>query len=382
MSMLAEKRRKTKYSLNPRGNQWAQDSNKFGQKILERMGWKHGKGLGAKENGITEHVKVSYKNDSKGMGYKGNDEQWTEHEDKFAALLSSLTGETESKPVAVSSLEKKSQSSKARVHYMKYTRDKGLLKRHTLVHIRRPQVLKTNGVYTLVNETFVENDNTRNVTNKRKEWHVTRNADPKNLITNSSHTVTNSSKSFSLPLFCKDCRQDIDICFKMSETEIPRCMEAPDMNDPTGCGGFCQINTHFCQTLDTKRKVYQCLPLKNILWCPEGFFSCGNMCISERKRCNGLIDCSNKADEEKCACDLETHFHCGNQTSCLELSKKCDKQVDCWDQSDEKGCDQYYSACQENELPCSNGLCIEQQLFCDGQSDCEDGSDEPEGCQT
>ncbi|CAH1977784.1 unnamed protein product [Acanthoscelides obtectus] len=260
--------------------------------------------------------------------------------------------------------------------------DKGLLKRHTLVHIRRPQVLKTNGVYTLVNETFVENDNTRNVTNKRKEWHVTRNADPKNLITNSSHTVTNSSKSFSLPLFCKDCRQDIDICFKMSETEIPRCMEAPDMNDPTGCGGFCQINTHFCQTLDTKRKVYQCLPLKNILWCPEGFFSCGNMCISERKRCNGLIDCSNKADEEKCACDLETHFHCGNQTSCLELSKKCDKQVDCWDQSDEKGCDQYYSACQENELPCSNGLCIEQQLFCDGQSDCEDGSDEPEGCQT
>ncbi|CAH1977783.1 unnamed protein product [Acanthoscelides obtectus] len=126
MSMLAEKRRKTKYSLNPRGNQWAQDSNKFGQKILERMGWKHGKGLGAKENGITEHVKVSYKNDSKGMGYKGNDEQWTEHEDKFAALLSSLTGETESKPVAVSSLEKKSQSSKARVHYMKYTRGKDL----------------------------------------------------------------------------------------------------------------------------------------------------------------------------------------------------------------------------------------------------------------
>lgn len=30
------------------------------------MGWQHGKGLGAKENGVTEHVKVSYKNDSKG----------------------------------------------------------------------------------------------------------------------------------------------------------------------------------------------------------------------------------------------------------------------------------------------------------------------------
>lgn len=30
------------------------------------MGWQQGKGLGAKESGITEHVKVSYKNDTQG----------------------------------------------------------------------------------------------------------------------------------------------------------------------------------------------------------------------------------------------------------------------------------------------------------------------------
>lgn len=42
------------------------DSNKFGQKLLEKMGWSQGKGLGAQENGITEHVKLAYKNDSKG----------------------------------------------------------------------------------------------------------------------------------------------------------------------------------------------------------------------------------------------------------------------------------------------------------------------------
>lgn len=42
------------------------DSNKFGQKMLEKMGWSQGKGLGPKENGMIEHVKVSYKNDSKG----------------------------------------------------------------------------------------------------------------------------------------------------------------------------------------------------------------------------------------------------------------------------------------------------------------------------
>lgn len=125
MAMLAERKRKQKWSLNPRGNDWVQDSNKFGQKMLEKMGWQHGKGLGAKEDGITEHVKVSYKNDSKGMGYKESNDQWTEHETNFSALLESLTGEKPDE-IKLNSLEKKSQSSRARVHYHKFTRGKDL----------------------------------------------------------------------------------------------------------------------------------------------------------------------------------------------------------------------------------------------------------------
>jgi Pin2-interacting protein X1 len=66
MSMLAERKVKQKLSLNPRGKAWSEDSNKFGQKMLEKMGWSRGKGLGAKEDGIREHVKPAYKNDSKG----------------------------------------------------------------------------------------------------------------------------------------------------------------------------------------------------------------------------------------------------------------------------------------------------------------------------
>lgn len=31
------------------------------------MGWAPGKGLGAKEDGRVEHIKVAYKNDSQGM---------------------------------------------------------------------------------------------------------------------------------------------------------------------------------------------------------------------------------------------------------------------------------------------------------------------------
>lgn len=83
--MLAERKRKQRFSLNPRGKAWSEgkgfvvlfwgyvyvfvtaDSNKFGQKMLEKMGWSKGKGLGAKEDGITEHIRVSYKHDSKGL---------------------------------------------------------------------------------------------------------------------------------------------------------------------------------------------------------------------------------------------------------------------------------------------------------------------------
>ncbi|KAI1289976.1 PIN2/TERF1-interacting telomerase inhibitor 1 [Halotydeus destructor] len=71
--MLAEPKRKAAWTLNPRGSLWAKDCNKFGQKLLEKMGWTEGKGLGANEDGTTEHIKTKYKVDSKGLGYKEED---------------------------------------------------------------------------------------------------------------------------------------------------------------------------------------------------------------------------------------------------------------------------------------------------------------------
>lgn len=56
--MLAERRNKAKYSTDPNGNLWAKDSDKFGQKMLERMGWSEGSGLGKNGDGITAPIKV------------------------------------------------------------------------------------------------------------------------------------------------------------------------------------------------------------------------------------------------------------------------------------------------------------------------------------
>ncbi|XP_067654729.1 PIN2/TERF1-interacting telomerase inhibitor 1-like [Haliotis asinina] len=136
MAMLAEPRRKQKISINPQGTNWSNDDSKFGQKMLERMGWSKGKGLGAKEDGQVEHVKISFKNDQKGIGSNKNQtDNWIAHQDDFNSLLETLNedhggGEVDS-PIAhqVASLEKKSQSSRSRVHYSKFTKGKDLSSR-------------------------------------------------------------------------------------------------------------------------------------------------------------------------------------------------------------------------------------------------------------
>ncbi|KAL1122249.1 hypothetical protein AAG570_003654 [Ranatra chinensis] len=132
MAMLAERKQKVKYSINPRGNDWAKDSNKFGQKILEKMGWSPGKGLGASEQGMTDVLRVTYKNDTKGFGCKDK-EEWLKQQEEFRCLLAKLSGSEEAgihnqlKPIEKSqSLEKRSQESRTRVHYRKFTRGKDL----------------------------------------------------------------------------------------------------------------------------------------------------------------------------------------------------------------------------------------------------------------
>lgn len=40
---ICSARRKQKWSVDPRNSTWSNDDSKFGQKMLERMGWSKGK---------------------------------------------------------------------------------------------------------------------------------------------------------------------------------------------------------------------------------------------------------------------------------------------------------------------------------------------------
>lgn len=146
-----------------RVSQFLSDSDRFGTKMLEKMGWSKGKGLGANLDGSLNFIKVAHKDNQKGMGFKDRDDQWTQHEDNFNALLKSFetggssgvvgsdgkdeaddsAGESspgrigfgfksaEPKPTKESvfsgvSLEEQSKKSRSRVHYKKFTRGKDM----------------------------------------------------------------------------------------------------------------------------------------------------------------------------------------------------------------------------------------------------------------
>nr|XP_057912724.1 PIN2/TERF1-interacting telomerase inhibitor 1 [Doryrhamphus excisus] len=138
MSMLAEPRRKQKWSVDPRNTAWSNDDSRFGQKMLERMGWSKGKGLGKGEQGEVDHIKVKIKNDCHGLGASASQEDnWIAHQDDFNDLLAQLNNchgqsnstETLPKEHKGFSLEEKSKTSKKRVHYMKFAKGKDLSSR-------------------------------------------------------------------------------------------------------------------------------------------------------------------------------------------------------------------------------------------------------------
>ncbi|KAI9552997.1 hypothetical protein GHT06_020884 [Daphnia sinensis] len=130
MAMLAEPKRKTKWILNPRGKLWCNDDSKIGQKLLEKMGWSKGKGLGRDEQGDLEPIRLKYKNDSEGVGFEVKNDQWIAHSEEFNSILDALNGSNspldETDTTSTQSLESRSKNTKSRVHYHKFTRGKDL----------------------------------------------------------------------------------------------------------------------------------------------------------------------------------------------------------------------------------------------------------------
>jgi len=132
MGLLAERRSKSRWGDDPRGKKWSDDKNKKSVKMMEKMGWTFGNGIGANEDGRKEHVKIRLKQDNRGVGCSLKyDRQWVAHQDTFSDILADLNATTDAPAervladtVKVSSLA--DTGSKAGHRYGKFTKAKDL----------------------------------------------------------------------------------------------------------------------------------------------------------------------------------------------------------------------------------------------------------------
>ncbi|XP_001867382.2 PIN2/TERF1-interacting telomerase inhibitor 1 isoform X1 [Culex quinquefasciatus] len=134
-SMKQRQKKLCQVKMKARANPVYNDSTNFGVRMLEKLGWSEGKGLGKREDGMSAPILPKLKQDSEGFGYAGEkDDHWTQHDQDFNQLLKSLNGgeddaaqgEDEVDLAKMKSLEEKSKNSRARVHYKKFTRGKDL----------------------------------------------------------------------------------------------------------------------------------------------------------------------------------------------------------------------------------------------------------------
>ncbi|XP_054719657.1 PIN2/TERF1-interacting telomerase inhibitor 1-like [Uloborus diversus] len=131
MGYCAEINSHGKYALNPRGNLWLNDKDKFGERLMKKMGWSEGKGLGKSENGIKENIKVRLKNNNSGVGWKNKCTNVRNSD--YDVVLNDLwqnyaPGKEHYSDSTLSdgSLEDRSQKFRNRLHYRKFVLGKDI----------------------------------------------------------------------------------------------------------------------------------------------------------------------------------------------------------------------------------------------------------------
>jgi Pin2-interacting protein X1 len=92
---LAGPRQKQRIGDDPRNLKWKKDQEAVGFKMLSKMGWSEGKGLGAEESGMQDYIKVKVKDNNYGIGADARtSDNWLENAFAFDSLLQDLKNDT------------------------------------------------------------------------------------------------------------------------------------------------------------------------------------------------------------------------------------------------------------------------------------------------
>eukprot|EP00051_Salpingoeca_urceolata_P028010 m.484467 g.484467 ORF g.484467 m.484467 type:complete len:401 (+) comp23358_c0_seq1:211-1413(+) len=115
--------RKQKWSADPRNETWARDTDKFGFRMLERMGWSEGQGLGANCQGTSAHVKTTLKSNKLGLGAdKRVDYEWLAVQDAYDNVLADLNDDLAAGDDTKEKVERPKPARQGRASRMFYSR--------------------------------------------------------------------------------------------------------------------------------------------------------------------------------------------------------------------------------------------------------------------
>ncbi|KAG5979672.1 hypothetical protein E4U55_004906 [Claviceps digitariae] len=103
MGLLAENKSRSRINKDPNNTKWTRDTTTFGQKILRAQGWQPGQYLGVQDAAHSElytaanasYIRVTLKDDMKGLGFNKAKEDQVTGLDVFSDLLSRLNGKSE-----------------------------------------------------------------------------------------------------------------------------------------------------------------------------------------------------------------------------------------------------------------------------------------------
>ena len=109
---LAETKFKRRIGDDPNNKNWSADKNGLGYRLLRKMGWTDGKGLGANLDGATKHVQFTACKDNLGIGAELNyEDKWIEQTASFDDLLKKLN-DTNQIPAEAPENKKRSKKKK------------------------------------------------------------------------------------------------------------------------------------------------------------------------------------------------------------------------------------------------------------------------------
>ena len=171
-----------------RNSQWANDPNSFGRKMLSKLGWKEGSGLGKNQQGSSTHLRAVKRSESLGIGAESDafgDKGWQDTNAGFHGVLANLKREYSSSGIQDDNDEDVDEATKKKRRKEEKKRKKKIEKRRA-----KQQLLKNsesgNGSGSGSNTNTNKNGSIRLPQNKVQAGHARKMREAKDISNKSS----------------------------------------------------------------------------------------------------------------------------------------------------------------------------------------------------